>query len=128
MTGNTPWGVNVFGDPYDPDLPGIAHLGRAVEIGGEGGTLTLLGPVAGQTGEFMIVRPEVLDLDEEGVTYGGATLEPAGGELIAALDRLQPLWRQMVGVYVAPHLEAQVRAELDGGRRPGRRYDDSTLR
>lgn len=124
MTGQAPYGVNIFGDPEDADLPELVHLGRAVEIGGEGGSLTLLGPVEGQRGEFMIVRQELLDLDEEGVTSGGATLEPAGTDLIAALDQFQPHWRQMVGVYVAPHLEARIQAELEGGLAPSRRYDD----
>jgi len=44
-----PHGRDLFGAPYGPDIPELAHLCTAVVIGGEGGTLTLLGPVYGQT-------------------------------------------------------------------------------
>ena len=122
-----PEAVDIYGEPYEPDLPELVHLGRAVEVGGEGGSLTLLGPAEGQTGEFMIVRQEVLEYDEDSVTYGGATLIPAGTQLIAALDQLQPFWREMVGVYVAPHFEAQIRTELGLGRKRSRPYDEWRL-
>ena len=118
---DTSYGTDLFGAPYEADDPELAHLCTAIILGGEGGTLTLLGPVHGQTGDYMLVRQEVLDFDEVSVTYGGTSLTSAGPSLIPALDCLNPYWRTMVGVHVAPHLEQEIREELQtcpGARAP----------
>ena len=111
------------GQPEPTDLPHRAGLVRAVEIGGEGGSLTLLGPVEGN-GEFFVVRQTVLDVNEDGfATYGGATLLPAGRNLVLALGLLNPIWFSMVGLYVAPHFQDAVRTLLE--QIPGaRRWED----
>lgn len=116
----SPHGTDLFGSPYDPDIPEFAHLCTAVILGGEGGALTLLGPVYGQIGDYVMVEQELLDFDEDSVTYGGASLVPTGPDLLPALDRLNPSWRHMVGVHVAPHLEEHVRDHLNAqpGARP----------
>lgn len=104
--------TDLMGEPHPADLPGRANLTRAVVLGGEGGTLTLLGPLDGE-GEFLMLRPNIVDVDEEGfATYDGAALVPAGLDLIPALDQLNPGWRRMVGVHVSPHYELEVRREL----------------
>lgn len=36
--------TDLWDEPHPADLPELVHLSRAVEIGGEGGSLTLLGP------------------------------------------------------------------------------------
>lgn len=110
----------------EPPSDAYANLARAVELGGEGGTLTLLGPHEGE-GEFYVVRPVLLDVDEEGfATYGGADLLPAGSDLIGALDQLQPHWRIMLGVHVAPRFESLIRAELERSQ-GARSYSDWRL-
>ncbi|MDV6374110.1 hypothetical protein [Deinococcus arenicola] len=99
--------------PLGESLPADwANLIRAVVLGGEGGTLTLLGPIDGQ-GEFLLVRPRLVDIDDDDFgVYDGADLIPAGRELIGALDLVNPGWRSMVGVYVAPIFEEAVQREL----------------
>ncbi|MFC4456564.1 hypothetical protein [Deinococcus sonorensis] len=118
MTLNPPR-LGLLGEPEPADLPGLADLIRAVELGGEGGSLTLLGPQSGQ-GEFFVIRQVVLSVDDDfSVTSGGTELVPAGTELIPALQRLNPAWTRMLGLHVAPPLEAQVREALQ--RTPGAR-------
>jgi len=125
-----PYGTDLFGSPYSADLPEFVHLCTAVVLGGEGGTLTLLGPVYGQAGEYMRVNRQVLGFDDDTdlVIYGDTTVEPVGPLLIPALDRLNPLWHGMVGVHVAPHLEDQIREALgDKQGEQARSYADWRL-
>ena len=90
--------LGLLGELEPADLPDRANLIRAVEVGGEGGSLTLLGPLDGD-GEFFVVRQTVLSCDEDGFArYGGATLMAVGRDLSLALPRLNPFWFSMVGL------------------------------
>ncbi|WP_415814760.1 hypothetical protein, partial [Deinococcus marmoris] len=113
----------LMGAPHPGDRPDRAGLIQAVVLGGEGGTLTLLGPIDGQ-GEFLKVAPRVVGYTEDyfGV-YDGADLIPVGRELIGALDLVNSEWRRMVGVHVAPIFETAVRQELARAEE-ARAYDD----
>jgi hypothetical protein len=105
--------LGLLGEPEPADLPDRANLIRAVEVGGEGGSLTLLGPVDG-SGEFFVVHQTVLSCDEDGfATYGGATLMAVGRDLSLALPRLNPYWFSMVGLYVAPLFQEAVQTLLE---------------
>ena len=94
------------------DLKRAANLCRAVKIGGEGGSLLLLGPYQGE-GEFFFVSGIISGWIEDDIpVYSGARLIPAGRTLIGALNFMQPHWRRMTGVHVAPQFEIEVQAEL----------------
>ncbi|ULH17683.1 hypothetical protein MF271_19925 (plasmid) [Deinococcus sp. KNUC1210] len=110
------------GDVHE-DMPELVNLCRAVELGGEGGSLLLLGPYEGK-GEFFHVRGIIANwIDDDVPVYAGAELIPAGRTLVGALDFMQPHWQRMTGMYVAPQFEAEVQAELQ--RRPDARpYED----
>lgn len=111
--------LGLLGEPEPADLPERAGLIRAVELGGEGGSLILLGPVEGD-GEFFVVRQQVVDSDEDGfATYGRTELIPTGSDLLLALGQLNPVWFSMVGLYVAPRFQKVVWAclqEIPGAR------------
>ena len=113
------------GDIQD-DIPELANLCRAVEIGGEGGSLLLLGPHGGE-GEFFYVSRIISGWIEDDIpVYSGANLIPAGRTLIGALDFMQSYWRRMTGVHVAPHFKVEIQAELQ--RHPDAKpYEDWRL-
>lgn len=115
-----PWpnGGNWLYRDHTWDIPNRANLIRAVVLGGEGGTLTLLGPQGGR-GEFFFVHPNLVDLiDDEIPVYDGAKLVPAGRNVISALDFMQSEWRRMVGVHVALPFRAAIEEALLSGPRP----------
>ncbi|NTY00630.1 hypothetical protein EXW95_09520 [Deinococcus sp. JMULE3] len=95
-----------------------ANLIRAVVLGGEGGTLTLLGPQDGR-GEFFFVHRNLVDLiDDEIPVYDGAKLVPAGRDVISALNFMQPEWQWMTGVHVAPPFRVAIEEALLSGPKP----------
>lgn len=100
------------GDDIQNDIPELANLCRAVEIGGEGGSMLLLGPYEGE-GEFFHVSRIISGWIEDDIpVFSGANLIPAGRTLIGALDFMQSYWRRMTGVHVAPRFEPEIQMEL----------------
>lgn len=129
---STPTMFGGFDPPHLPGRPELADLERAVVLGGEGGTLTLLGSASG-SGDFCPLHFTQETVDEQGFPATvNVSLTSFGPDLLVALDRLQPAWRHMVGVHVAPRWEETLRADLERFGRPYEQwrhpFDDVPMR
>lgn len=104
-----PQETDIFGGELPEDFPELRYLCRAIELGGEGESQLLVGPLPGHEGSYYAVRKAVSFDDDTGdIQILGTHLEEAGKKFLPALERLNPHWRALEVVYVAPHLEAEV--------------------
>lgn len=104
-----PADTDIFGDGLPEDSAELRHLCRAVELGGEGESQLLVGPLPGYEGSYYAIRKNTSFDDETAtVDVSETSLDEVGASFLKALKRLNPHWQKLEVLYVAPHLREEL--------------------
>lgn len=104
-----PADTDIFGYELPEDSAELRYLCRAVELGGEGESQLLVGPLPGHQGSYYAVRKKVSFDDDTGeIHVSGTWLEEAGASFLEALKQLNLHWQKLEVLYVAPHLREEL--------------------